>query len=207
MAHQFIIPAPSPESGLVLPKNGPDPPPNDDLLLIRSCKRPHDLLVVMHLELELKPLFLCAARTGLRLGELLALQWGDFDFQGCFLLIQRNYIHGKVMTPKGGEVRRVDMSRGLTDTLADLHTKRQLDASANGWSSIPEWVFCSETGGLLDGDNLRHRAFCSLLKASGLRKIRFHDLPTHLRQFVAPARREPRLRQGTDGAQLDRDYG
>lgn len=31
------------------------------------------------------PLFLCAARTGLRLGELLALQWGDLDFQIRFL--------------------------------------------------------------------------------------------------------------------------
>jgi integrase len=73
------------------------------------------------------------------------------------------------------------MSRELTQTLADLHTERQLDerqldASANGWSSIPEWVFCSETGGLLDGDNLRHRVFYSLLNVSGLRKIRFHDL-------------------------------
>ena len=122
------------------------------------------------------PLFLCAARTGLRLGELLALQWGDLDFKGRFLLVQRNYTHGQVTTPKSGEVRRVDMSRELTQTLADLHTERQLDASANGWSSIPEWVFCSETGGLLDGDNLRHRAFYSLLKVSGLRKIRFHDL-------------------------------
>ena len=29
---------------------------------------------------------------------------------------------------------------------------------------------------MLDGDNLRHRAFYSLLKVSGLQKIRFHDL-------------------------------
>jgi integrase len=28
------------------------------------------------------PLFLCALRTGMRLGELLALKWGDVDFQG-----------------------------------------------------------------------------------------------------------------------------
>lgn len=49
------------------------------------------------------PLFLCVARTGLRLGELLALQWGALDFQGRFLLVQRNYTHGKVTTPKSGE--------------------------------------------------------------------------------------------------------
>jgi integrase len=31
------------------------------------------------------PLFLCAARTGMRLGELLGLQWGDLDFNGRFV--------------------------------------------------------------------------------------------------------------------------
>jgi len=122
------------------------------------------------------PLFLCAVRTGLRLGELLALQWSDLDFQSRFLLVQRNYTHGKVTTPKSGEVRRVDMSRELSKTLADLRVERQLEASANGWPNIPEWVFCNETGGLMDGDNLRHRAFYAILKASGLRRIRFHDL-------------------------------
>ncbi len=122
------------------------------------------------------PLFLCAVRTGLRLGELLALQWGDLDFHSRFLLVQRNYTHGKVTSPKSGEVRRVDMSRELTQALADLHTERQLESSANRWPGVPVWVFCSETGGLLDGDNLRHRAFYSLLRVSGLRKIRFHDL-------------------------------
>ena len=31
------------------------------------------------------PLFLCAVRTGLRMGELLALRWGDIDWQGRFI--------------------------------------------------------------------------------------------------------------------------
>jgi len=38
------------------------------------------------------------------------------------------------------------------------------------------WVFCSETGGLLDPDNLRKRVFYKILKTAGLRQIRFHDL-------------------------------
>ena len=40
-------------------------------------------------------------------------------------------------------------------------------------------MFCSETGGLLDPDNLPKRVFYGLLRASGLRKIRFHDLRRH----------------------------
>jgi integrase len=39
------------------------------------------------------PLFLCALRTGMRLGELLPLHWGDIDFCGRFILVQRNYTH------------------------------------------------------------------------------------------------------------------
>ena len=41
---------------------------------------------------------------------------------------------------------------------------------------MPEWVFCSENGGPLDGDNLRHRVFYRLLRKAELRRIRFHDL-------------------------------
>ena len=121
-------------------------------------------------------LFLCAVRTGMRQGELLALQWGDIDYHNRFIEVQRNYSRGRICTPKSGESRRVDMSLELTRTFRDLYTERQLQAAANGWKGVPPWVFCSEVGGLLDPDNLRKRVFYSLLKASGLRQIRFHDL-------------------------------
>ena len=122
------------------------------------------------------PFFLCAVRSGLRLGELLALQWADLDYHGRFIEVQRNYTRGRVSTPKSGESRRVDMSLELTQALKDLYTERQLEAAANGWKDIPEWVFCSETGGLLGPANFRKRVFYAVLKASGLRRIRFHDL-------------------------------
>ena len=126
--------------------------------------------------LPLYPLFLCALRTGLRLGELLALQWDDLDHHGRFIEVQRNYTRRVVAAPKSGESRRVDMSRELTQALKDLYTERQLEAAANGWKEVPAWVFCNEIGGLLDPDNLRKRVFYWLLKASGLRQVRFHDL-------------------------------
>jgi integrase len=122
------------------------------------------------------PLFLSALRTGLRQGELLALQWGDLDYRSRFIEVQRNYTRGQICTPKSGESRRVDMSLELLRALTDLRTERQLEAAANGWKEIPDWVFCNAIGGLLDPDNLRKRVFASLLTASGLRRIRFHDL-------------------------------
>jgi integrase len=110
------------------------------------------------------------------LGELIALQWTDLDYHGRFLEVQRNCALRRVTTPKNGESRRVDMSLQLTQALKDLYTKRQLEAAANGWTDIPPWVFCNEAGGLLDPDNLRKRVFYGLLKAAGLRQVRFHDL-------------------------------
>jgi integrase len=122
------------------------------------------------------PLFLCALRTGMRLGELLGLQWGDLDFHGRFIEVRRNLVAGRVTTPKNGRTRRVDMSAQLAETLKALLTARKAEALRKGWGRVPEWVFCNEDGGPLDGDNLRHRVFYRVLARAGLRRIRFHDL-------------------------------
>ena len=61
--------------------------------------------------------FLCALRTGMRLGELLALQWGDIDLGSRFIEVRRNLVSGKLTTPKNTNRRRVDMSAHLTETL------------------------------------------------------------------------------------------
>lgn len=119
------------------------------------------------------PLFLCAVRTGLRMGELLALQWGDIDWQGRFIEVQRNFTHWKLTTPKSGESRRVDMSRELGQTLKDLRTEQQIEAAARGWKDLPPWVFCSEVGGLLHPHNLRDRVFYGLLTKAGLGRSGF----------------------------------
>ena len=112
----------------------------------------------------------------MRLGEPLALQWGDLDLHGRLVTVERNFTHGKVSTPKNGENRRVDMSVELQSALRDLYTERQLEAAANKWETLPKWVFSNESGELLDPDNLRKRVFYDLLDKGKLRKIRFHDL-------------------------------
>jgi len=122
------------------------------------------------------PLFLCALRTGLRLGELLGLQWGEVDFHGRFLEVRRNLVAGRITTPKSGKTRRVDMSAQLAETLKALLTARKAETVKNGWAQVPDWVFCDGDGGPLDGDNLRHRVFYRLLARAGLRRIHFHDM-------------------------------
>jgi integrase len=122
------------------------------------------------------PLALTLARTGLRLGEALALRWGDIDFKGRFVTVQRNFSRGKIETPKSGKSRRVDMSRQLTDTLQALRHQRKLETLKDGWRKIPDWVFINQDRNPLDVNNWRNRIFYKVLDRAGLRKVRIHDL-------------------------------
>ena len=64
-------------------------------------------------------LLLCAVRSGLRQGELVALEWADLNE------VRRSHTHGMTTTPKSGESRRVDMSLELMQAFKDLRTERQ----------------------------------------------------------------------------------
>lgn len=124
---------------------------------------------------RLAPLFLCAARTGLRQGELLALQWDDVNVAGRFLEVRRSITHGAMTTPKSGESRRVDLSRELTETLRALEIDRHLETITRGCEETPAWIFCDEQGRMFH-HNVVRKAFHALLKAAGVRRVRFHDL-------------------------------
>ena len=50
--------------------------------LLKKTKE-HPLLYVLY------PVLLCAVRTGLRMGELIGLQWRDIDFNGGFIEVRR----------------------------------------------------------------------------------------------------------------------
>src|SRR5439155_23346557 len=78
------------------------------------------------------PLLLCAVRTGLRQGELLALRWADLDFAGRFIAVNRNLVRGLITTPKNHQRRRVDMSGQLADTLAALNLHQRKRARKTG---------------------------------------------------------------------------
>jgi len=122
------------------------------------------------------PFFLCALRTGMRLGELLALQWGDIDFRGGFIEVRRAFVEGEYTTPKNRKGRRIDMSRQLAETLKELRTERKRETLANGWKEFPELVFVNSAGHILQHPNLRTRVFWPALAKAGLRRIRLHDL-------------------------------
>jgi integrase len=121
-------------------------------------------------------LFLTALRTGMRLGELVALQPGDLDFNGGFIEVRRSCSRGRITTTKSGKIRRVDMSKELLSDLKNYLLMRKKDSLRNGWGEPPEFLFYNENGGMIDINNLRKRIFYKCLEKAGLRRIRIHDL-------------------------------
>jgi site-specific recombinase XerD len=70
-----------------------------------------------------RAIFLTAAMTGMRQGELLALRWRDVDWQAKRIRVRRNYTRGHWSTPKSrsGE-RSVPLSRKVeAEMRAHLH--------------------------------------------------------------------------------------
>jgi integrase len=113
-------------------------------------------------------LFLTAAFTGLRMGELLALCWRDVDFTGSVIRVRASYYLGSLTTPKSGKVRAVPMAPDVAGALAQLSQREH-------WTGDDDLVFPGEVGGYLDGSALRRR-YKAALRAAGLRPLRFHDL-------------------------------
>ena len=115
-------------------------------------------------------LYLAAAYTGLRQGELLALRWRDIDFAGQRVHVRRAWSqaarHEKA--PKSGKVRSVPLVTELIGPLDRLSRRAH-------FTSEEDLVFCNDVGEHLNGWNLR-RHYDAALKAASLRPVRFHDL-------------------------------
>ncbi len=120
------------------------------------------------------PLLLCAMRTGMRQGELLALEWGDIDWSGNFIEVRRSNWRGIIGTPKSGKSRRVDMSDRLKAVLQQHQTRMKAEALKAG-VVMPSLVFTSAERTPYDGVNVR-KSFEAVLRKAKIRKVRFHDL-------------------------------
>jgi integrase len=137
------------------------------------------------------PLFLCASRTGLRQGELIALKGIDLDFNGRFIGVERNLSRGQITTPKNGKSRRVDMSKQLAGVLDELLSKRraaalrdemakpvseQRDGTAVFNAVMEDWLFTTVRGCQINPANLLKLFYKLLTRAKLRRRMRFHDL-------------------------------
>ncbi len=145
---------------------------------------PEDIRALLNASLEpFRTLFLTAVMTGMRRGELLALQWGDIDWNSSRIFVRRTLFwfsceeaserkhdeRWKFGTPKTkNSYRTIPMSPELKKALQIHHIKSPVNEHG--------LVFCSKEGKPIDPDNMVKREFHYALTTAGLRRIRFHDL-------------------------------
>jgi integrase len=131
---------------------------------------------------RLYPLFVVAARTGLRQGEILGLRWGDVAWPDTLevrgTLDRDSRMRGPTKTAESST--SVAM---IPAVAAALHTHRaaQLQErmrAGRRWAD-PEQVFTTPTGRALDGRAVT-RELHRIQDAHELRRFRFHDFRHHL---------------------------
>jgi integrase len=123
---------------------------------------------------RLHALYVLALATGMRQGELFALEWSDIDFEGGYLSVRRSLedIGGtlRVKETKTGKGRRVDLPPFALDA---LHAHRKAMLAEGHRTAV---VFVDADGGYLRRPNLMRRSFLPAMKKAEVPEIRFHDL-------------------------------
>ncbi|MEU6212261.1 tyrosine-type recombinase/integrase [Streptomyces sp. NPDC047023] len=131
---------------------------------------------------RLHALFELALHTGLRKGELLGLHWEDLDLNAGTAAVrrtlQRTSSSGLTTLPTKTRAseRRIALPTRCVQSLKHHHDQQQRERKAAGstWQHNGQ-VFTTAQGGPIDPSNLT-RAFTTLLRKAGIRRIRFHDL-------------------------------
>lgn len=116
-------------------------------------------------------LYLTAAMSGLRQGELVALRWRDVDWSAAKVRVRRKRYRGDYGKPKS---KRGSRAVPLADRVArelELHFQR------SAWQADDDLAFAHpETGNPYDTSKLRKRFGDAAIKAGARADIRFHDL-------------------------------
>ncbi len=117
-----------------------------------------------------RALYLTAAMTGLRQGELLGLRWRDVDWAAQKVRVVRPYVRGQFRTPKSRlSSRAVPMADRVGREL-------ELLFQGSAYQSEDDLVFGHpHTGHPLERGQVSKR-FKRTLKRAGVREVRFHDL-------------------------------
>jgi len=69
-------------------------------------------------------------QTGMRAGEMAALQWGDFDLERGTVQVQRTYSRKRIGPPKRGGARTVSLLHPVAEAVADWKPGSTVEARA-----------------------------------------------------------------------------
>jgi integrase len=166
-AHGVKVPTPENEE----PKREPDPFTWEERYIVEDTFERYYPLYY--------PLVVCGFRTGLRIGELIALKWEDIDFANRQIYVHRNFSRGRLTTPKSAASKRfVRMTTQLIEVL--INHRKQLESMQMNrfrkWDKLPEWVFPNEAGNRINYGNFLNRVWNKGMNLSGLRRRTPHDM-------------------------------
>ena len=117
------------------------------------------------------PLVRTAVFTGLRLGELLGLQWQDFDLYEGVLYVRRQWTRlGEYAPPKTkAAIRRIPLSDEMTRYLTALKLRSR-------HSKDDDPVFAARNGKPLGHRNATRRGFEVAAGEAGIEGVTFHSM-------------------------------
>ena len=125
-------------------------------------------------------LWVVAAATGMRRGELLGLRWEDVDFDHQALTVRRalSVVRGeaRLKQPKTSRCRTLRLDAFTTSMLQQRQRDQQREAQrAREWRNDWNLVFTNADGPHLDPMRITHE-FRVAVRAAPVPRIRLHDL-------------------------------
>lgn len=106
--------------------------------------------------------------TGMRISELLALEWSDIDFKNGTISVNKQFYKGKLSAPKTHK-----STRKITIPDAVIRVLRQLKLETKVLSKI---VFCGKDGNYLNQDKFVMNWFKKAMRIIGKPEYNFHCL-------------------------------
>lgn len=111
-----------------------------------------------------RSLFLLGLKTGLRLGELLALRWADVNLTEGIIEVRRSYSGGRLGSPKSGKARTIHIPDDVVETLGAWW-------GTLGRPSDDALVFPGRRSGGFVNEAMVRRALYEAMEAAGIPRV------------------------------------
>lgn len=120
--------------------------------------------IIQRAQGKFKVLIAICAMTGMRIGEALALQRGDFDFQTNFIHVRRSTWRWQITTPKTKASESVITMPTALASIVEAYLR-----TLSG-----DWLFLSSKGRVYLAENLNRQVLHPILDELGIPRCGFH---------------------------------
>ncbi len=125
-------------------------------------------LVLEQLSQPYHTMVLIASCLGLRVSEIMGLQWGDFDWENLTVMVQRSVVHGRVGDTKTeASFRPLPLDTRLAVSLRELRNR-------SDYAKKEDFVFANAKGRPRWQESILHRQLKPAAVRAGVGKIGWH---------------------------------